>query len=146
MKIEKLLSLISDDLLTELALETGVDYYAKKLQGEVVFKLLLYCIVSYKDNSLRTMESAYEKLAFQLLNHRYNQGSVKYNSISERLSTINVEYFEKLYTACIHTYKKELNTDTEKLIRFDSTIVALSTKLLEIGYQLKGGDAENFNS
>lgn len=69
MKIEKLLSLISDDLLTELALETGVDYYAKKLQGEVVFKLLLYCIVSYKDNSLRTMESAYEKLAFQLLNH-----------------------------------------------------------------------------
>lgn len=144
MKIEKLLSLISDDLLTELALETGVDYYAKKLQGEVVFKLLLYCIVSYKDNSLRTMESAYEKLAFQLLNHRYNQGSVKCNSISERLSTINVEYFEKLYTACIHTYKKELNTDTEKLIRFDSTIVALSTKLLEIGYQLKGGDAENF--
>src|SRR6478736_7435187 len=103
MNIEKLLSLVPDNLIENLAIETGVDHYAKKLQGEVIFKLLLYCIISHKDNSLRTMESAYEKLAFQLLNHRYNQGSVKYNSISERLSTINVEYFEKLYTACIHT-------------------------------------------
>ena len=80
--------------------------YAKKLQGEVILKLLLYCIVSYKDNSLRTMESAYEKVAFQLLNQRYNQGSVRFNSISERLSNINVEYFEKIYSACVDTYKK----------------------------------------
>lgn len=144
MKIEKLLSLISDDLLMELAIETGVDHYAKKLQGEVIFKLLLYCIISHRDNSLRTMESAYEKVAFQILNQRYNRGSVKFNSISERLSTIKVAYFEKLYICCVHAYKKELNADTEKLIRFDSTIVALSTKLLEIGYQLKGGNAEDF--
>ena len=55
MKIEKLLSLIADDLLTELALETGFDHYAKKLQGEVIFKLLLYCVISHEDNSFRIM-------------------------------------------------------------------------------------------
>jgi len=144
MKTEKLLSLISNDLLTQLAIDTGVDYYAKKLQGEVIFKLLLYCIVSHKDNSLRTMESAYEKVSFQLLNQRYNQGTVRFNSISERLSNINVEYFEKIYSSSVETYKKFLGKDRDGLVRFDSTILALFTKLLEIGYQIKGGDAENF--
>jgi hypothetical protein len=113
MSIEKLLSLIPENLLEKLAIETGVDYYAKKLQGEVVFKLLLNCIISHKDNGLRTIESAYEKLAFQLLNQRYNQGSVKYNSISERLSTINVSFFEKVYTELVAAYKKYIS-DNEK--------------------------------
>ena len=144
MNTEKLLSLISDDLLAQLAIDTGVDYYAKKLQGEVIFKLLLYCIISHKNNSLRTMESAYEKVTFQLLNQRYNQGSIRFNSISERLSNINVEYFEKIYASSVESYKKYLGKDSHALVRFDSTILALSTKLLEIGYQIRGGDAENF--
>ena len=48
MNIEKLLSLVPDNLIENLAIETRVDYYAKKLQGEVIFKLLLYCIISHK--------------------------------------------------------------------------------------------------
>ena len=143
MSIEKLLSLIPGNLLKQLAIETGVDYYSKKLQGEVIFKLLLYCIITHKDNSLRTMESAYEKLAFQLLNQRYNQCSVKFNSISERLSTINVSFFEKIYNELVLAYKQHIN-DGEKIIRFDSTIIALSTRLLEIGYHIKDGDAEQY--
>ncbi len=94
MKIENLLSFIPDNLVAELAIETGVDHYAKKLQGEVVFKLLLYCIITHKNNSLRTMESAYEKAAFQLLNQRYTQGSIRFSSISERLATIELKFFE----------------------------------------------------
>ena len=43
---EKLLSLVPDNLIENLAIETGIDYYAKKLQGEVIFKLLLYCIIN----------------------------------------------------------------------------------------------------
>jgi hypothetical protein len=143
MSIEKLLSLIPDDLLEKLAIETGVDHYAKKLQGEVIFKLLLYCIITHKDSSLRTMESAYEKLAFQLLNQRYNHGSVKFNSISERLSGIKISYFEKIYKELVIAYKQHIN-NSEKIIRFDSTIIALSTKLLEIGYHIKDGDAEDY--
>ncbi len=143
MNIEKLLSLVPDNLIENLAIETRVDYYAKKLQGEVIFKLLLYCIISHKDNSLRTMESAYEKLSFQLLNRRYNQGSVKFNSISERLSTIDVSFFEKIYSELVAAYKERIN-NRETIMRFDSTIIALSTKLLEIGYHIKDGDAEEY--
>jgi Transposase DDE domain len=144
MNVEKLLSLLPPELLTELAFDTRVNHYAKKLQGEVVFKLLLYCIITCKDNSLRTMECAYEKMAFQLLNRSGHKGSVKFNSISERLATIEVGYFEKLYGACVEAYKNILQKERDELVRFDSTIVTLSSDLLKVGYHLKGGDAEEF--
>jgi len=144
MELSKILSLVPSRLLEELALETEVDYFTKKLQGEVIFKLLLHCIISHKDNSLRTMESAYETIFFKLINRKHHKGSISISSISERLSTINVDYFEKLYQACVRLYKQDLGKEAESIIRFDSTIVALSTKLLNVGYQLKGGDAENF--
>jgi len=86
MSVEKLLLLIPGNLLDKLAIETGVDYYPKKLQSEVIFKLPIYYIISPKDNSLRTMELVYEKLALQLLNQRYNQGTVKFRYYRQLLS------------------------------------------------------------
>ena len=86
MSVEKLLSLIPGNLLDKLAIETGVDYYPKKLQSEVIFKLPIYYIISPKDNSLRTMELVYEKLALQLLNQRYNRGTVKFRYYRQLLS------------------------------------------------------------
>ena len=144
MELQKVLLLIPSKLLEELAIETEVDVFSKKLQGEVMFKLLLHCVISHKDNSLRMMESAYENLIFRLINSKHRQSSIRFNSISTRLSVINAAYFEKLFKTCVSIYKDELGTDKKAIIRFDSTIVALSTKLLNIGYQLKGGDAENY--
>jgi hypothetical protein len=144
MELQKVLSLLPSKLLEALAIETEVDAYAKKLQGEVIFKLLLHCIITHKDNSLRTMESAYETLVFKLINGRHHHSSINYSSISTRLSVINATYFETLFKACVQLYKNELGNDKQQIIRFDSTIVSLSTKLLNIGYNLKGGDAQNY--
>jgi hypothetical protein len=143
MEVGQLLSLLPESTLSELALSTKVDKYAKKLQGELVFKLLLHCILSFKDNSLRTMESAYESVAFKLLNAQRKSEKIRFSSISERLSGIEPAYFEKLYSTCIETYGNLLAPAKPSLIRFDSTIVALSGKLLKVGYHLKGGDAEH---
>ena len=143
MKVSQLLSLLPEGIFNKLALSTNVDKYTKKLQGELVFKLLLHCILSYKDNSLRTMESAYESMAFKLLNGQVRSEKISFSSISERLSVIEPSYFEKLYDICIEKYGGLLASSKPSLIRFDSTIVALSGKLLNIGYQLKGGDAEH---
>lgn len=66
-----------------------------------------------------------------------------FSSISERLSSIKPAYFEKLYEICIKKYGDLLTPAKPSLIRFDSTIVALSGKLLKVGYNLKGGDAEH---
>ncbi|WP_158990618.1 IS4 family transposase [Mucilaginibacter sp. L196] len=143
MEVGQLLSLLPESTLSELALLTKVDKYAKKLHGELVFKLLLHCILSYKDNSLRTMESAYESMAFKLLNAQRKSERIRFSSISERLSVIDPAYFEKLYNTCIETYRNLLAPAKPPLIRFDSTIVALSGKLLKVGYHLKGGDADH---
>jgi hypothetical protein len=141
MGVDEILSLLPDGLLEELAIETDVNKYSKKLQGEIIFKLLLHCILSHKDNSLRIMQSTYELMAFNLFNAAANKKSVRYNSISERLTTLNYIYFEKLYHKCLVIYGPLIIGKANPLIRFDSTIVALSSKLLKIGYLLKGGDA-----
>lgn len=143
MEVSQLLSLLPESILSELALSTNVNKYSKKLQGELLFKLLLHCILSYKDNSLRTMESAYESMAFKLLNARRTSETIRFSSISERLSVIEPTYFEKLYNVCIEIYGSLLPPSKDLLLRFDSTIVALSGKLLKVGYQIKGGDAEH---
>lgn len=142
MEARQLLALLPEGILNELAIETKVDRYSKKLQGELLFKLLLHGILSYKDNSLRTMESAYESIGFKLLNAHMQAGSIHFSSISERLSVIDPLYFEKLYQVCLQKYGNLLGQPKEVLLRFDSTIVTLSGKLLKTGYRIKGGDAE----
>lgn len=143
MNVERILSLLPENLLTELAIETEVNRYSKKLQGQVLFKLLIHCILTHKDNSLRSMESAYESIGFSVLNAGRKKQQVRYSSISERLSTINPDYFEKIYETCIDVYGKTLRSKSREIIRFDSTIVTLSSKLLGHGYLLKDGDAKH---
>jgi IS4 transposase len=141
MDANKIISLIPGSLLNDLAIETGVNKYSKKLRGEVMFKLLIHCILSYKDNSLRTMESAYESIVFNVLNNVSRKQQVRFSSISERLSVMKSEYFEKLYRMIVRIYGKDIEEKKTTLILFDSTIVALSSQLLKVGYHLKGGDA-----
>lgn len=122
-----------------------MDYYAKKLQGELLFKLLLHCLLTHKDNSLRSVASAYESAVFGALNSVYLKDSVRYNAISRRLTTINADYFKKIYQHCIRACEQLIGAEEgHKLLRFDSTIVALSEKLLStVGYNLKGGGAQH---
>jgi len=143
MEAAQLLALLPDNTLEEFALETEVNKYTKKLYAEIVFKLLIHCILSFKDNSLRTMESAYESAVFKLLNANRKSETISFSSISERLSVIGPVYFEKLYNKCVETYSAILTPAKTELIRFDSTIVALSGKLLNVGYHIKGGDASH---
>jgi hypothetical protein len=96
MKVQDLLSLVPDHLLEELAVETRVDHYAKKLPGAVVFKLLLHCLLTQKDNSLRSVRPVYESLLFQVINPGGKGDSIAVSSVSDRLSTMEVDYFEKL--------------------------------------------------
>ena len=142
MDVERILSLLPSTLLDDLAVDTQVNRYSKKLQGQVVFKLLIHCILSHKENSLRCMESAYESIGFSILNAGKKKRQVRYSSISERLSNINALYFENIYQTCIDIYGEVLRDKSKEFVLFDSTIVTLSSKLLRLGYVLKG-DAKN---
>ena len=67
MTANKLLALLPDTLLEELAIKTGVNKYSKKLQGEVVFKLLLYCLTMAKNNIVPNTKQSQTKLIMRLL-------------------------------------------------------------------------------
>jgi hypothetical protein len=140
----KLLSFVADEILEDLAILTEVNKYAKKLQGELLFKLLVYCMITEKDSSLRGMESAFESSVFQALSSNYGVETIRYSSISERLKSIKYNYFEEIFEACVSAYKDSLGKEKNDIMRFDSTIVSLSAMLLGVGYNLKGGDAEKY--
>ncbi len=140
----KLLSFVPDDLLERLAISTNVNKFSKKLQGELMFKLLLYSIISEKENSLRGMQSAMESVVFNALKNNSSTNSISHSSISERLSKMESGFFEEIFYSCVLAYKESMGKEQQNIIRFDSTIVSLSGKLLRTGYQLKGGDAEKY--
>lgn len=142
--ISSLLSFIPDKTLEAFALKTSVNKFAKKLQGELLFKLLFYCIATEKDNSLRGMQSALESSLFRAISSSGSITSIAHSSISERLNTIKPKYFEDIFLLCVKKYKSSLDIAQKQILRFDSTIVALSVKLLNTGYQIKGSAAENY--
>ena len=143
-KLNRLLSFISDDDLEAFALETGVNKHTKKLHGQLLFKLLVYCFVTEKDNSLRGMRSALESTIFRALSGMSDEFSIAHSSISERLNIINHKFFEKIYFHCSKAYRGTGVNSNREIVRFDSTIISLSTRLIDIGYNLKGGDAEKY--
>jgi len=143
-KLNRLLSFISDAELEAFALETNVNKHTKKLHGQLLFKLLVYCFVTEKDNSLRGMQSALESSVFRALAGTTADFSVVHSSISERLNVISHEFFEKIFLHCSKAYRETASGLTKNIVRFDSTIVSMSTKLINIGYNLKGGDAEKY--
>ncbi len=139
MRVNQILALIPDDVLNDLANDTGVNKYSKKLQGQLLFKLLIYTILNFKDNSLRKIETAYESIGFRLLYAGVLKGKISFSSISERLNTINSDYFKKLYFSCLEIYSPYFKDTT--ILCFDSTIVSLSSKLLKVGYCINPNSA-----
>lgn len=142
--INKLLSFIPDKELEAFAIATRVNKSTKKLHGQLLFKLLLYCMVTEKGNSLRGLQSTLESAVFRTLSGVPATMAVAHSSISERLNVINVAFFEKIFQYCLAAYKKTATEVNKAIVRFDSTILSMSTKLINIGYNLKGGDAENY--
>lgn len=133
--VKSLLRLVDTDVLEAIAIETNVNYKSKKLPGEVVFKLLLMSILDNTKISLRIMEKTFSNNLFKIYSGVEKEETIKFNSISERLSLISSSYFEKIYEHVNLLSKKHLSKDLDKyLIRqFDSTSLSISSKLLKKG-------------
>lgn len=133
--VKELLPLIGEDILSSVAIETEVNFKAKKLSGEVVFKLLLMSILDNTKISLRIMEKVFSTYLFKLFSGVEKQQTIRYNSISERLSTINCAYFERIFENVFELSKKHFKDGLQRyhIRQFDSTILSLSGKLLKKG-------------
>jgi len=131
MSAKEIIGLIPDDLFEFLTIETGVDYQVKKLTGESVFKLILFSMLESNKLSLRLMESFLSSSRFQYF-VQSDDLSVKYNSIRDRICTINTDYFERLFQEIFRIYNRELQEE-EALSKSDSTYIAIASKLISIG-------------
>lgn len=136
--VSDLLKLIPDDLLLDLAAETKVDYQVKKLYGRNVFNLLLYGLIRGERVGLRSLEDFYKSRKFKVLFKLPDTlPEAKYNSLSARLATMNVSYFEKSYQAiyeqCSLLYNESTLSLNHKITRVDSTMVCQTAAKLEQG-------------
>lgn len=131
MKVGELIKLIPQKIFQDLAVETRVDAHVKKLSGEVMFKLILFSMLSSDRLSLRVMETFLQSAKFKSF-AGYDILEGRYNSIRDRICTIKADYFEKLFRTVFTTYNKELGEE-RALSKTDSTYVALAAKLFSGG-------------
>lgn len=137
--IVQLLSIIPEEDIRKIAKKTKVDYYAKILDGKSLLYLILYSLIETQRNSLRTMEDIFNSSSFKFLFNLDPKKKVKYNSISERLSVINLDFFKRVYDAIYGQFSKyyaEEEIEKLHLIRVDSTLVAEAANKLKRGMNL----------
>lgn len=139
--IVQLLSLIPDEDIIKIAKRTKVDYYTKVLDGKSLLCLILYSLIESQRNSLRTMEDIFNSSAFKFLFNLDPAKKVRYNSISERLSIVNIDFFRKSYEV-IHNQFSKYYTEEEiqnlHLIRVDSTLVSEAANKIKRGMNIGG--------
>lgn len=136
--VSDLLKLIPEDLLLDLAAETQVDYQVKKLYGRNVFNLLLYGLIDGERVGLRSLQDFYNSRKFKaLFKMPGTTKSAKFNSLSARLATMNVSFFEKayesIYEQCSLLYDEPSLSLKYKITRVDSTMVCQTANKLEQG-------------
>lgn len=137
----EVLEFIPDALLDQFALDTGVDASVKKLTGKTVLQLFLYAALNFKTISQRILATIYASDKFRLLFNVTGQG-IHFSSISLRLGTVRISYFENIFKYLVHS--KQVSSvcfaDTKIGIeKLDSTFLGLSSKLLKFGMDFNPG-------
>ena len=95
MKFAELLHNLSDNELDFLSAETRVNKQVKKRKGSLIFKLILFSMIENDKPPLPVMEAYFNSATFKAL-AKIKGSTVKYNSISDGITGINSEYFQKI--------------------------------------------------
>jgi len=153
MKVNEIIGLIPEKLFDDLSAETKVDKQVKQLTGETMFKLILFSMLGSNRLSLRVMERFLASAQFKYFNQRKQRArrgkkkkhpyGSKYNSIRDRICTMDASYFEKLFEELFKIYNKELKEEVA-LSKVDSTYIALAAKLFTAGMEYGGDKSKRF--
>ena len=129
--LKDLLRFIPDSFFDKIAAETNVDFQVKKLNGKVMFNLIMMGLLESERLSLRVMEQIYSSQKFKIISGISAKEGTKHNSIADRISSISSTYFEELFmksAELFNTKFKKREIGKYKIERFDSTMVSLSSK------------------
>jgi len=134
--VKQLLNCIPSEKFEQLAEVTGVNHQVKKLSGEIMFKLLLMGVLSSEKISLRVMEDLYRSKRFRLVAQLETKNKTRHTSLSDRLINIKSEYFEQLFEFVYQNLQQHYSSaiiEKQRILRYDSTCIAASAKLLKKG-------------
>lgn len=136
LKAKDIIALLPLDILDSKAEQTRVDRNVKKLYGRDIFLLLLMAVLDSERVSLRVMEDLYSSHKFQFFAGELTKRKTKFTSLSDRLINIKADFFEELFKVTYQILSKNFKAEQIKkhaIIRFDSTCVSASAKLLHMG-------------
>lgn len=136
MRVQDLLNYLPEPLLDQLAKETQVDYQVKKLNGKLLFQLLLYSVLTTTRLSLNVLVEVLDSVCFRTFAGLSADFQTRRNSLADRLATMQVKYLERLLQATTTLFRRHFPSDKKlpyRINRIDSTTVSLSSKLLAMG-------------
>lgn len=134
--VKELLKFIPEDEFASIIEDTKVDYQVKKLYGRNMFYLLLYGLLESSKTSLRSLEDVFNSTKFKVMFNLNQNLKTKYNSISDRLSTMNVDFFKHTYEELYFQFSNSFNEKESlsyNITRVDSTMIAEVANKIEEG-------------
>ncbi len=143
--VPQLLASIPAYYLDALAEETQADLRQKKLPAKDIFYLLLYGLFEATPLSWRVLEEHFQGAMFQQ-RFKPTATQIDHSSLNERLQKIPLAYVDDLAQYCFSRFAQVYPAHQHKrfqLVRFDSTTVTLSAKLLTIGMKSWGCSSPN---
>lgn len=146
LSVQKLIKMIPDGLLENIANDTAADYQVKHLNAVLMFKLFLFSILKSERLSTRFMEFFYNSSEFKIFSGKGGH-KTRHSSIADRMRTIENKYFELIFEKVSELLEKKFRKKTKKvteILRFDSTMVAVGAGLIKQGMQV-GKKAEKSN-
>ena len=133
----EILRQIPEEAILKIASKSKVDHYSKVLSGRLMFYLLLLGILRTDKLSQRGLCDAFSSPLFRTIFNFKGKKSISHSSISDRLKTMNVSFFQETYETIYHLFSS-LYSEKEIadlcLQRVDSTLVCESSNKLKHGF------------
>lgn len=138
MTVKAILNSIPSKLTDRLAKETGVDHSVQRLRGRVILDLLLFGMIRSERLSTRVLEELYSSNLFEFFSSKDPNHQTRHSSIADRLKVISPEYFRELFEWSYHYFFSTHggSEDVKKLVRFDSTMIKISSALVDYGMRV----------
>ncbi|WP_455590500.1 IS4 family transposase [Bacteroides sp.] len=134
--LKEILRQIPEEELMRISKKSGVDRYAKVLSGKLMFYLLLLGILRTDKLSQRGLSDSFSSPLFRTLFNIKGKKTLSHSSISERLSTMDVDFFRITYETIYKIFSSLYNErEISKLClqRVDSSLVVESCNKLRQG-------------
>jgi hypothetical protein len=138
LSVSKLIKMIPQELIENIAKDVKVDYQVKHLHGALMFKLFLFSILKSERLSTRLMELFYNSSEFNVFSGKGGH-TTRHSSIADRLKNIDSKYFEKIFESVGDLFKGHFRNKNKKImdiLRFDSTMIAIGAGLINCGMQV----------